>query len=331
MQIRLAQRAYRSRKEASISAYKSRIEQLETTVEKMSTAVLGFSDQLVQSGVLASYSDLTAHLRDTVETCLNLAKDASPDGEADIPDYSPHSEESLSEPEQKNPNPSLFVGLMPRPSENIFQGSPLDYAGGQKPSSSLMPYSVESTEMSAVDLPAFIDRLHVACLYQGYLGLCDPSISIERLQRPFRLLLNMMTREQLAAYFEAAMQARISQKRLEAWNQVPFFSLGGAGTHYPRSPARMHGSGTPLHPLQRWSTVHDPLAQYPTEVQEELEGEWFDMHDLEGFLREQRVRLFACPPSQSKEPASNQMAVNVGRLIQGTPLYPIATWCLGIY
>lgn len=331
MQIRLAQRAYRSRKEASISAYKSRIEQLETTVEKMSTAVLGFSDQLVQSGVLASYSDLTAHLRDTVETCLNLAKDASPDGEADIPDYSPHSEESLSEPEQKNPNPSLFVGLMPRPSENIIHGSPLDYAGGQKPSSSLMPYSIESTEMSAVDLPAFIDRLHVACLYQGYLGLCDPSISIERLQRPFRLLLNMMTREQLAAYFEAAMQARISQKRLEAWNQVPFFSLGGAGTHYPRSPARMHGSGTPLHPLQRWSTVHDPLAQYPTEVQEELEGEWFDMHDLEGFLREQRVRLFACPPSQSKEPASAQMAVNVGRLIQGMPLYPIAIWCLGFY
>lgn len=312
MQIRLAQRAYRSRKEANISSLKARIAQLESAVEKMSTTMVSFSDELVQSGVLASHADLTGHLRETVQTCLDLAKETSE--EQDLPELSPDSGKSQSSSEKANDQaiPSELVSDPMSPALSEVKG----YMCSSNSSSDTSSPS-ENIVVSRMELSAFMERLHMACLYQAYLVLANPSISMERLKRPFRLLFTVMDRTRMVAFFQAAMHAKVGQSRLDEWREVPFFYLGGAGSHYPRSPSK--NPPLELHPLRynRWETVQDPLSRVPPEFKQELDGEWFDIQDLEGFLREQNVQFFVSQP-ESKPP---RLSIDVGRFIPGKPTF----------
>ncbi|KAF9891634.1 Phosphoserine transaminase [Aspergillus nanangensis] len=321
MQIRLAQRAYRSRKEASITSFKSRISLLEDAVEKMSTSILSFSDELVQSGALESHPDLTGPLRDTVETCLALAKEAEEDSNRDVLGTSPHSDESglssSSAPgEQSNDSPPIeFQVTSAAASDDSLQWE-----------STGPPHYLSASDLSDMEVSAFIERLQFACLYQGHRVLGDPSVPTSRLERPFRLLLTVMDRKSIKSWFDAVLYARLGQRRLEGWKEVPFFCLGGAGTHYPR-PASSGSTIQPLlHPYQRWTMVQNPLELLPSTIQDELDGDWFDMADLAGFLREKGVHLRATPPINSKTPSSTQDSVNVARLI---PALMNKAVCLG--
>lgn len=87
---------------------------------------------------------------------------------------------------------------------------------------------------------------------------------------------------------------------LENWN-VPFFRVGGAGTHYPR----LDDQGKPMYP----PNMHSPAKAFgpaPSVVVETprdekavakmleavgFDGEWFDSHDVEQYLRELGIRL----------------------------------------
>ena len=319
-QIRLAQRAYRSRKEANISSLKSRISELEAVVEKMSTSVLSFSDELVQSGVLVGNTGLTAHLRDTVQTCLTLAREASNDGEQEIPIISPPQTEQGSPeflmPEQQTQPP--IVGSkdsIPFGFESHFN-LPLGPGGLQKSGIRKSPRFFESLETSEMDLSLFTDRLHMSCVYQGCFALCDESIEMDRIQKHFCLLLQIMDRKRIASYFQAALNEKESRKRFEEWEDVPFFSLGGAGTHYSRSSLKCKAADRPFRPGVRWVSVRS-VSQFPQHIQKQLEGDWFDMGDLEGYLREQNVRLLTYPPMDRAQHHSKRMAINAARFIQG--------------
>ncbi|THC94156.1 hypothetical protein EYZ11_006364 [Aspergillus tanneri] len=324
MQIRLAQRAYRSRKEANISSLKDRISTLESAVEKMSATVISFSDEIVNSGVLASHADLTGHLRKTVQTCLDLAREAASEGDQDIFDLSSESSKSRSSvtaepnhvslPVELNSSPTSMLGL---PELTNAQGLPQVSSGSFSPSE---PFS-----MSPMELSVFMERLHISCLSQGFLFLANPKIPTDRLQRPFRFLFTVMDRAQITSFFEAALHARVSRQRLKDWREVPFFNLGGAGSHYPRkSPQNPSLDWYPPR-YYRFETIHDPLALVPPEVKGELDGEWFDIQDLEGYLREMDVRLYISPPS-SNPPKSSRMSVNVARFI---PALINKALCLG--
>ncbi|PLB47447.1 hypothetical protein P170DRAFT_439105 [Aspergillus steynii IBT 23096] len=317
MQIRLAQRAYRSRKEANISSLKGRIAQLESAVEKMSTTVISFSDKLVQSGVLASHADLTGHLRETVQTCLDLAKETSE--EQDLSELSPDSGKSQSSPDKAN-GPSVPPELVSNPISPAIS-EVKDYVCSPHSSSDRSSPS-ENIVVSHMELSAFMERLHMACLYQAYLVLANPSVSMDRLKRPFRLLFTVIDRTRMVAFFQAALHAKVGQSRLDEWREVPFFYLGGAGSHYPRSPSR--DTSLELHPLRynRWETVQNPLSRVSPEFQDELDGEWFDIQDLEGFLREKNVHFFVSQPESKPSPLS----INVGRFI---PALITKALCLG--
>ncbi|GKZ28161.1 hypothetical protein AbraCBS73388_012031, partial [Aspergillus brasiliensis] len=66
------QRAYRSRKEATLSTLKGRVDQLETIVEKINKTFLGFTDDLMKLGVLTNRPDLAQHLYHTIQQSLTL-------------------------------------------------------------------------------------------------------------------------------------------------------------------------------------------------------------------------------------------------------------------
>ncbi|KAF7585966.1 hypothetical protein BBP40_009757 [Aspergillus hancockii] len=320
MQIRLAQRAYRSRKEANITSLKGRISQLESALENMSSAVVSFSDSLVHSGALMSHPDIASHLRDTVQTCLSLAKEASNDADHDLHDISSPSDESpTSSSSAAGPEPTPS-GPADRTASTAIHTDPAAFPdNGQsfKPSGSISPSLSQPLDASAMDIPVFIEQLHLACVYQGYLVLSDPSITMTRLERPFRFLLTLMDRSHLTAAFEALLHAKLSQKRLEeCYGSVPFFKLGGAGTHYPRSTGKAPEGEKPLRRYQQWVTIHDPLSRFSPDVKRDLDGDWFDMQDLAGYLREKKVHLLSTPPSGS----DRHMAINVTRFTQGTTL-----------
>ncbi|KAE8381150.1 hypothetical protein BDV26DRAFT_289648 [Aspergillus bertholletiae] len=310
MQIRLAQRAYRSRKEANITSLKGRISQLEATLEKMSSAVVSFSDSLVQSGALSSHPDIASHLRDTVQTCLALAKEASKDGEPESPDISSHGEETTSSP--STGQDGTPTDQTTSPSTHAEQTTPP--ANGL--SKSLSPPLPDPFEPSAMEIPLFIEQLHLACVYQGYLVLSNLSLPMSRLERPFRFLFTLMDRPHLIAAFEALLHAKLSQKRLEeCYAGVPFFKLGGAGTHYARSSGQAQEGEQPLCRYQQWATIHDPLARFSPEIRKEMEGDWFDMQDLAGYLREKGVHLFSSAPSE-RDRTLSRTPINVTHFTQ---------------
>lgn len=73
-QIRLAQRAYRMRKETTISALKKKILQLESTIDQMNRSFVHFSDNVMESGALVGNAELAQELRATTKQFLQLAK-----------------------------------------------------------------------------------------------------------------------------------------------------------------------------------------------------------------------------------------------------------------
>ncbi|KAL2009288.1 hypothetical protein VTN00DRAFT_7482 [Thermoascus crustaceus] len=77
-QIRLAQRAYRLKKETTISALNKRVTELEQTIKEMNKSLLAFNDQVIDSGLLAAQPELAQQLRCTTERSLSLANQAVP-------------------------------------------------------------------------------------------------------------------------------------------------------------------------------------------------------------------------------------------------------------
>lgn len=73
-QIRLAQRAYRNRKENAISTLEKRVQELKETNEEMSNAFMKLHDFAVSSGLLEQLPEFGRQLRSTTEMFLALAK-----------------------------------------------------------------------------------------------------------------------------------------------------------------------------------------------------------------------------------------------------------------
>lgn len=307
MQIRLAQRAFRSRQREAVTGLNNRISQLETILDQMSLTVLSFSGQLVQSGVLASYSDLTAHLHDTIKTFHSLASEANPDRETQVSNVPSHSEDLPQ---------SSFPGPITIPPSKIPPPSSLGRSGSDHFTSDSFPHTLESPRISVIELPEFIERLNLACLYQGKLALCDQSIGLYRLQKPFGFLFSMMNRERLTAYFKERLDAQVNQKPLDGWEEIPFFGLGSAGTHYPRPSLQSQGVGYSCRGYHEWDMIKDPLSLVSPDTQEQLKGDWFDLQDLEGFLQEEDVNLILCS-DEPNQGSPTKTTINIARLMPG--------------
>ncbi|KAL0264568.1 hypothetical protein SLS55_000518 [Diplodia seriata] len=75
-QIRLAQRAYRQRKEMTISSLQKQVEQLQSVIDGMNNSFLHFNDQAMASDIFALRPHLASELRSTTEAFVNLSKTA---------------------------------------------------------------------------------------------------------------------------------------------------------------------------------------------------------------------------------------------------------------
>ncbi|KAL4736626.1 hypothetical protein BDV11DRAFT_10935 [Aspergillus similis] len=288
-QVRMAQRAYRSRKEASVSSLKERIGQLEAAMKQISTAVISFGDDLVRSGALDTHPELLKPLGNTVQACLAL--------------------------------PAIPHG------ENVAN-SPFDagHKRGMLPSSSSPSSDDTAGGAMTMSIPEFIDRLHVTCSYQAYLVTANPSIPQRRIERPFRILLSLMPRAFVAEYFKDWLLARAGHKSMDQWDHIPFFRIGGAGTHYPVPNGNMHH---PFPPPRNSAIVQEDVSAFTSDMGDDAEDIWFDLGDLQGYLTERGAVFPASSLSAGICPLGlglEQGVTGVARLMQS--LVRIAI-CLG--
>ncbi|OCK76726.1 hypothetical protein K432DRAFT_385208 [Lepidopterella palustris CBS 459.81] len=145
----------------------------------------------------------------------------------------------------------------------------------------------------------FARRLARATIERGFHLLSMASLRPAAVNHVFKLSLPYMTPEQMLLRFRNFLSKSTSES-LECW-QTPFIHLGGAGTHYPRRDE--HGnvikppnswnvrSIGPFRRLRLENTADHTLSQDIDVDLRGFEGEWFDAHDVEGYLEELGVHI----------------------------------------
>jgi len=129
-------------------------------------------------------------------------------------------------------------------------------------------------------------------LETAYRHLTNPKTDPDYIKRTFKFTFCFSNRKRMLIRFQELLRRRAGES-LENWD-VPFFRIGGAGTHFPRRDEH----GNPIYPPNMVSPAKlfgpqvwvSPETPRPNEsVEEMLEnigfgGEWFDSHDVEEYL-----------------------------------------------
>lgn len=145
----------------------------------------------------------------------------------------------------------------------------------------------------------FARRLHRMCLERAFRQLTNPGIDPNHVGRIFRFTFCFSDRKRLVHRIQELLRRRAGDS-LENWN-VPYFRIGGAGTHFPVR----DDSGRPIYPpnMVPAAKVFGPLPatevetpRWESSTQELLEaigfgGEWFDSHDVEEYLKTKGIYL----------------------------------------
>lgn len=302
-QIRLAQRAYRHRKEATISALQKKVTQLEGTIESMNKIFVQFQDNAVDSGLLTFSPDLVHQLKNATEQFVSLAKTASTESErqeANVTGMAHPESRSMSPPypsvqttelqqatelqdmeldddqvyEASFPpitgnedyledpptfelpevswnqtSTNLVAGSMSKLCPNtsdvqlrndrisdLLRGIELQAPPLEKPWKASTPYTYSFQETT------FARRLQRLSLEHGFRLLADPNPEPEEIAHTFRFTFCFSNKKRMRARFQELLKRKAGES-LENWN-VPFFRIGGAGTHFPR----YDDQGTAIYP-----------------------------------------------------------------------------------
>jgi hypothetical protein len=252
----------------------------------MSKAVVDFSDILVEEQLLTLHPHVADRLQETLKTCLDSAmygdEHQQDDGHSQPNKTSPR----VQTPPDKKSSPKDDPEKPHLPINSTWRSA--------YPCSRLLPFELDSA--SVTEEQVFVEHLRITCLYQGFLMLNNQSIPLEALRRPFRLFLSLVRRQTITSFFYTCLHARLNNKQPEMCKEIPFFKLGGAGTHYSRPVSSKNKAEPRGLEQQHIPVIHGDLSAFSPEAQEELGGEWFDLWDLAGYLRTERITLSVAPP-----------------------------------
>ncbi|KAJ5479312.1 hypothetical protein N7530_004821 [Penicillium desertorum] len=143
-QLRVAQQAYRTRKENTIGDLQDRVHELEAGIEQLSQSFLTFSDLLLETGLLGKHSHVTSALRKITQQHLSLAETgcANPDEGALNKAVGATSSTAIDKDERRSDSPARV------------------------PSNESAPTALSSTPIGWAELPPLYTQ---ASLYQGQL------------------------------------------------------------------------------------------------------------------------------------------------------------------
>ncbi|KOC07894.1 hypothetical protein AFLA70_389g001071 [Aspergillus flavus AF70] len=322
-QLRRAQQAYRQRKETTALSLRNQVEVLQRTIEELDRTFRTYHDKVETSDLLCSDTTLRGTLQEICEQFLAIAGASRMN--ADLGGALPTNGNASNVIRRRNNRSPRLARLsspvhMANPEQTYHQFRLSSGHGSSTStpstvdSSNPMPYNVDHGTFPLIVSPtlllpssmayfqetSFERRLHRACLKNGYDLLVDPTSDPDNVRRVFRLPLTFSDRDSIVRRVQAILEAGLEEAP-EMWD-MPFFLLGGAGTHYPR---RDQG-GRPILPPNSvpMNKLVSALAHQAAESQSVhtvdeflaglgLDGEWFDSYDVEGYLKEKGISLSA--------------------------------------
>ncbi|CAI7565569.1 unnamed protein product [Penicillium glandicola] len=308
LQIRRAQRTYRLKKETTIQALRSRVNVLEQTLENVSDLLSGVHCDAVDhpngDPTLQPSVDYLTRTRELILAEINKARSTSdndPQFEQTSSSIDTFGYEVSHTPPQNSNNPNISLYQYNR------ARSPSPLINRILPTATIYTYSHQESNLSR--------RLHRFCLEHIYRWLTDARTDPTLLSRVFGLVPCIHDLSGIRRQFRRTLQSEIGSG-LE-FVKMPFYTLGGAGKHFPRLDAH----GNPVDPensrrpgrilrrmeriLQRggivdwdedWSgeqglvagTFEGMVDQVGMDEERiralDLHGEWFDCHDVQGYL-----------------------------------------------
>ncbi|KAL4868284.1 hypothetical protein BDV12DRAFT_170082 [Aspergillus spectabilis] len=298
-QVRYAQRTYRHKKEVMYRNMEHRVAELERSISRVSDSLMDFYDVAIESDLHITHPQLFQHLRDTVTDVKRATggKEERPPRNFVVFPASATAEDTTS------------FGYMVECSQDVGQGEPTkevmdnrppnrgqDRSSHQHhlhiehplPGTSTQTYSFQETDPSRI--------LHRYCLEYIYRLFIDPGADPQEFYRVFRLVPCIKWKDKMEKFLLCLVRSG-SKDHLDI-PALPFYCIGGAGTHYPemkdgkpvypekmRLPRRILGnvmslvSGKDIKSIDRQSLLK--LAG--------LDGTWLDCRDVVGYLEEKGV------------------------------------------
>ncbi|KAK2801386.1 hypothetical protein FQN50_007772 [Emmonsiellopsis sp. PD_5] len=321
-QVRRAQKTYRLKKEAHVENMTARVSELENKLSRMAHSLSDLYEISRKSNLDTTHPELFEHVHDI---CARFGLDSQPSLSQSraTPKYearqlryeaSPAEDIALeailgychtSNSDRNDPNEST---------ESQPASPQLPHAKYQPPAPGQETSRIGNTRLVIEDIerPLGSDsnytycfqettlsrKLHRYCLEQAYRLFCDPRSNPTTIYQIFRLVPCIQNKARMYPYFKQLITSGADDP-LELFT-LPFYCIGGAGTHYPATDYL----GNPVYPskmrLPRRRLGLFPFSESESgpgigvSDQERLEvfglgGAWFDCRDVEGYLKEQGV------------------------------------------
>ncbi|KAJ6001610.1 hypothetical protein N7522_006837 [Penicillium canescens] len=299
-QLRQAQKVHRLKQKAIFQNATVRVSELEDQIGKIRDAFANLEND-------ASVSHPAIYQR------LNKLRAAIFQPQSESPEKSP----AASEKANHSPPPDIFeyvasrrLLLQPDSTNRLGEGVSFstsssfnlddDHSAIQSRSWVERPLSDSEHLSYYFQETSFTRGLHRYCLEHAFRLFIDPRSSPTANYRIFRLVSCIRDREKTYPYFKRLVTGGIEDK-LELPG-LPFYCIGGAGTHYPpkdefgnaiyppnrRMPKRILGSMAIAERSLDGDTGFNQLKVLETFG---LGGQWFDCRDVEGYLSERGVSL----------------------------------------
>ncbi|GAD92950.1 hypothetical protein AOR_1_830084 [Paecilomyces variotii No. 5] len=329
-QIREAQRAYRSRQQSLVTDLKSRVSQLENTLDEIRRMVDSFHGQIIQPETSPPQPQLmktVTLLSQEISTELKNSEHRYEESEQRC--FSTRAARRSQEFDKK------LKGLLLEPSQSLPLGheppslSMLSTSNSSAPdfwrfffqsgNALLPPITTDGNSsdpwprltspghhIAAVDrtieytTSPFTRRLFHACARAGHQYLTNSLVTDEEMWQEFGLVLQRIPRQEITTYFQRVLRANPCTPVEDP--KFPFISLGGAGNHFLPTAERAQN----LHRFQSTNGVR-VLASL---------DDWFDVNDVERYLISSGIRLVDDHSLNSLENSlGSATTVNTGDLI----------------
>ncbi|CAG8891819.1 unnamed protein product [Penicillium egyptiacum] len=359
-QIRRAQRTYRLKKEASLQQTQKRVAFLEYKIKEISNSLAEYRVTL-QSSLHGTHCELlrdfdgilsllTSASEDFVQgTSVNdvslreTSKKSTPESLKDIQCDGLFANDTNSRHQAIAEPSSTCIGTSPETEANPYQEN------GERVLCRSPPVMQEQREFDPIaqildrfgganvpDSYAFLEssftrRLKRSSLEHAFRIFSDTRSDPLEVFRVFRLVPCFRDRAKMYPYFRDLVTSERGSS-LEI-STLPFYCIGGAGTHYatkdekgnPMLPPRMRHPRRILGNLPMSGIPGDPNSVYQAQSHLELcgfGGQWFDCRDVEGYLREKGVDL----DGPGSFPTVHNLALSPGQSDFGSAL--LDTQCI---
>ncbi|KAF3934164.1 hypothetical protein ABW20_dc0103398 [Dactylellina cionopaga] len=266
-QIRLAQRAYRQRKETTIASLKTRVEDLETTIETMLNTFFEIHDSAIEHKLVEAHPQFGQTLRGATEKILALSKEigtsATAGDEAGDQDIEEHSKDSGNKRgDAEGTEEGFFSGPAGTTRQGVSSrsrstGSRESQGSGNVPPTTpndtfnlariraSIPSRVQSpSPHTSLILPpheerTFAQRLRRLALEWRYYRLVNGNPDVTRENQPANFCLLFATKNETLESLRLLLSGR--DREPYQLTKFPISHLGGSGLHY-RVERNLNGS-----------------------------------------------------------------------------------------